>query len=84
MLESLRNFMSKRTIASKARNNAMNNSNMSINARNPKKHKPNIIIDGLDDTQQPPQTSNISSDESLNVFLAVCDKEFPDDNFPDP
>jgi len=66
------------------RNNAMNNSNMSINARNPKKHKPNIIIDGLDDTQQPPQTSNISSDESLNVFLAVCDKEFPDDNFPDP
>merc|ERR1711871_20604 len=58
--------------------------NMSHNTRSCKKQRPNILIDSLDNHSQPPPVVNISPSEPLNVFLSVCDKEYPDDDMMDP
>ena len=54
------------------------------NTHDSKKRRSSLLIEGMDNTSQPPPVINISPTEPLNVFLAVCDKEYPDDEMDDP
>ena len=66
------------------RSSSADNNNMSHNTRTNKKQRCNLLIDSLDNHSQPPPVVNISPSEPLNVFLSVCDKEYPDDSMMDP
>ena len=57
---------------------------MQDNPRSTKKPRNNMLIEGLDNTSQPPPVINISNDEPLSIFLKICDKEYPDDEMEDP
>ena len=72
------------TPGKRLRSSSADNTIMSDNTRSCKKQRPNILIDSLDNHSQPPPVVNISPSEPLNVFLSVCDKEYPDDDTMDP
>ena len=72
------------TPGKRLRSSSADNTNMSHNTRSHKKQRPNILIDSLDNHSQPPPVVNISPSEPLNVFLSVCDKEYPSDDMMDP
>ncbi len=72
------------TPGKRLRSSSANNTIMTENTRTTKKQRHNLFIEGLDNTSQPPRVINISPTEPLNVFLSVCDKEYPDDGVPDP
>ena len=71
------------TPGKRLRSSSADNINMSHNTRSHKKQRPNILIDSLDNHSQPPPVVNISPSEPLNVFLSVCDKEYPSDDMMD-
>ena len=66
------------------RSSSTDNNNMQDNPRSTKKPRNNALIEGLDNTSQPPPVINISNDEPLSIFLKICDKEYPDDDMEDP
>ena len=57
------------------RSSSTDNNNMQDNPRSTKKPRNNALIEGLDNTSQPPPVINISNDEPLSIFLKICDKE---------
>ena len=72
------------TPGKRLRSSSADNTNMYGNTHDSKKRRSSLLIEGMDNTSQPPPVINISPTEPLNVFLAVCDKEYPDDEMDDP
>ena len=66
------------------RSSTTDNINMINKSQSSKKQRCNLLIEGLDNSSQPSPVINISPSESLNVFLSVCDKEYPTDDIMDP
>ncbi len=72
------------TPGKRLRSSSANNINMYGNTPDSKKRRSNLLVEGIDNTSQPPPVTNISHTEPLSVFLSVCDREYPDDNIADP